>query len=188
MHARFSIRIGGRSARDLLEALEAGGIGLNAAAHEILSSPRFAMLAAVRTIATVETSVAALGFEGGATMPAILESAAQRGWGPCPPETAPHLRLQYLDQPEGAAGVVQTSGRAPPGSLTVVSNPLHDDPVFPRGFYLRRIEGTPWLRGYRSDDEHVWAPEDRLLFLDGPAPDPRPAPRAGIQRRRERSQ
>ena len=34
----------------------------------------------------------------------------------------------------------------------------------PKGFYLRHIDGAPWLRGYRSGPEHVWSAQDRLLF------------------------
>jgi hypothetical protein len=33
-----------------------------------------------------------------------------------------------------------------------------------KGFYLRRINGVLWLRGYRSGPEHIYSPEDRLVF------------------------
>jgi hypothetical protein len=32
------------------------------------------------------------------------------------------------------------------------------------GFYLRRIRGVLWLRGYRSPAEHVWEAADRFVF------------------------
>jgi hypothetical protein len=32
------------------------------------------------------------------------------------------------------------------------------------GFYLRRIQGVLWLRGYRSALEHIWSADDRFVF------------------------
>jgi hypothetical protein len=46
----------------------------------------------------------------------------------------------------------------------VISTELTEDHDVPKGFYLRRIEGALWLRGYRSGPEHVWSPEDRIVF------------------------
>ena len=54
--------------------------------------------------------------------------------------------------------------QAPPGSITVVSDPLIDDDV-PKGFYPRRVDGVLWLRGYVSGPNHIWQPGDRLAFL-----------------------
>ncbi len=97
-------------------------------------------------------------------MRAIVESALERKLSLCPMELGPHFRLQYLDQPEGSIGHPVTQHRAPPGSITIASEPLEADHSFPKGFYLRRIEGTLWLRGYCCDDENIWDPEDRLAF------------------------
>jgi hypothetical protein len=41
---------------------------------------------------------------------------------------------------------------------------LAQDESIPKGFYLRRIEGILWLRGYRSGPEHLYSPEDRFVF------------------------
>jgi hypothetical protein len=49
----------------------------------------------------------------------------------------------------------------------VASSPLDDADETPRGFYLRRVEGVPWLRGYRSGPGHVWSPEDLFVFARG---------------------
>ena len=48
----------------------------------------------------------------------------------------------------------------------MIADQLSDDDEVPKGFYLRRIEGVLWLRGYRAGAEHVWSPDDRLLFRD----------------------
>ncbi|MBL8516712.1 MAG: hypothetical protein JNM76_07055 [Betaproteobacteria bacterium] len=52
----------------------------------------------------------------------------------------------------------------PSGSLTVISPPPAEDDAVPKGFYLRKIKGVPWLRGYVSDATHVWQPDDHLVF------------------------
>jgi hypothetical protein len=112
----------------------------------------------------VETSVSALGFPDGATFAPIVERAAAQGLSLCPLELGPHLRLQRVDQEEGFVGQPASRHRAPPGSLTLASAPLADDEETPKGFYLRRIEGVLWLRGYRSWPGHHWSPEDMLVF------------------------
>lgn len=113
----------------------------------------------------VVVTVAELGLSDGGTFDAIVARAAERGLQLCPLELAPHLRLALLDQPEGAIGRPVTEHRAPPGSLTVASAPLCDDEAVPKGFYLRRIEGVLWLRGYQSWSGHVWNSDDVFVFV-----------------------
>jgi len=102
--------------------------------------------------------------EQGHSIDQIHERAAQLGLLLCPLELGPHLRLQFLEQPEGSVGYPPSQHRAPPGSITVASPELVQDECTPKGFYLRHIEGILWLRGYRSGPEHLWSPEDRLVF------------------------
>jgi hypothetical protein len=86
----------------------------------------------------------------------------------CPLELGPHPRLQFLDQPEGHLGHPSSKHRAPHGSITVASRPLTEDYETPKGFYLRRIDGVLWLRGYCSAPDDIWNPEDRLVFCRPP--------------------
>lgn len=161
---RRGIRIGGRSRSQLLEDLASHAVQLNDAARQLLESDRFPTAASAASIATVELTVCDLGFPSGAPMPVLLARAASLGLRPCPPETAPHFRLQYLDQPDASQGTPALRHRAPPGSITVVAEPLTDDDAFPKGFYVMRSDGVPWLRGYWSGPDHLWDPADRLLF------------------------
>jgi len=59
---------------------------------------------------------------------------------------------------------VLSAGRSPAGALKVASAPLSDDVAFPKGFYLRVVDGTLWLRGFRCDDEYRFTPDDTFAF------------------------
>ena len=162
--------VGGLGKPDLLARLQAAGIQMNEAGRTLFADDRFNCLAQAQQRETLEDSVAGWGFAQGALLSQIIARAAQCGLVPCALALGPWLRLQTLDQAEGSVGQPASSGRAPPGSLTLVSEPEPEpDLDRPQGFYIRKIEGVPWLRGYRAGPDHVWRPEDRLLFC---RPDP----------------
>lgn len=166
---KFRIAIGGVGPAALRARLLAAGVRLNAHAERLLADPRFPTAADPFPIALEVHAAGELGFPGGADVARLRAAAEARGLYLCPLETAPHLRLAFLDQAEGAADVPSLPHRAPPGSLTVFSPPLDDDADAPRGFYLRCIAGEPWLRGYCAPDDHLWSPEDRFVFRRGPS-------------------
>jgi len=158
------VRIGGADRLALLQALRDHNIELNQAANDLFADHRFVPDSESRVIEITARSVADLGFDSGATYDQITARALESGLAECPLELGPHLRMQFLDQPEGAFGVPTTHGRAPPGGLTVASSPLDDTDETPKGFYLRRVDGMLWLRGYWSWPGHIWSPEDVLVF------------------------
>jgi hypothetical protein len=158
------IKAGGLTKPQLLAQLTVAGVELNEYARVLFASDLFTTSPVERPWMTVEVSVHDLGFPEGATLAALHDKAQARGLIPPPLELAPHLRLQYLDQPEGHWGHPVTQHRAPPGSLTIASAPLTEDEDFPKGFYLRRIQDTLWLRGYRCSLDNLWNPDDRLVF------------------------
>lgn len=158
----WSIEIGGLARAELITQLDARGIHRNLFAEILLADAVFDDVAH-ETITVVERSVADLGFLDGATLPGVFGAAARHGLGLCPPVTAPYLRLATLDQATAPDGILST-GRAPTGSLNVACPVLRADHDYPKGFYLRVIDGVPWLRGYRCDDEHVLSPNDRFAF------------------------
>jgi hypothetical protein len=159
-----AVRIGGITKSALLERLAAAQVEINSAGHELFSDERFRTALHPQVVHVSQVSVAGLGLERGGVMSQIMAAAAERGLSHCPLELAPHLRLLLLDQDEGAIGFPHTQHKAPPGSITVISPPLCDEDEVPKGFYLRRIEGKLWLRGYTSWAGHVWQPEDLLVF------------------------
>lgn len=159
-----AVRVGGMDKRELLEALRRHNVHLNQAAEALIHHARFTLLAQSRVIDIAVVTVSGLGFREGATYEQLTSQAIKAGLVECPMELAPHLRMQFLDQPEGSAGFPVTQHRAPPGSVTVASSPLDDGGGTPKGFYLRRIDGVLWLRGYYSRPDHVWSEGDVFVF------------------------
>lgn len=155
------MRVGGSDGSALREALAAADVRLNASAEQLLADPVLSEARTPETITVVERTVADLGLSDGGVLSAIFAAAEDAGLALCPIATAAHLRLAWTDQ-ENAPDSVLRAGRAPSGACTVASpRPPGEGPA---GFYLRVIEGVPWLRGYHCDDEHRWSPTDRFIF------------------------
>lgn len=159
------IEIGGLTKLQLVQKLQQHSVLMNEYAERLFSDDKFITSDAVYSLKTIELTVHDLGFAEGATMPQIIKRANEVGLDLCPLELGPHLRLQYPDQPEGFLGKPSSQHQAPYGSITVASEILSEDENFPKGFYLRRIDGVLWLRGYTCGSEHVWKPDDHLIFL-----------------------
>ncbi len=164
-HICRTVRIGGLSKAELLQRLVNAGIQINAIGQELFADARFRTHEVPTSIDSIQTTVADLGLTHGGVFAQIVEAGTERGLALCPLELGPHLRLALMDQAEGAQGAAQTQHKAPPGSITLVSPPLSNDEDTLHGFYLRRIEGALWLRGYKSWSGHVWQPEDVLVFV-----------------------
>lgn len=166
-HPDLQLVIGGLSREALREALVAQGVALNVHAETLLEQSAFDD-PAEQTVHVTRRSVAELGLPDGGTLPQIFAATAAAGLRPCPLSTGPFLRLALTDQ-EQAPDAVLSAGRVPTGALHVLSEPLSADPEVPKGFYLRVVDGTVWLRGYRCDDEYVLPPES-MLALCRPEP------------------
>jgi hypothetical protein len=113
------VSVGGKSKQQLLAQLADAGVELNEAARILFSSDKFTTLNACQALITVELTVRHLGFTHGATILELYGKAVALGLRLAPIELGPHLRLQYLDQPEGCWGYPVTEHRAPPGSILV---------------------------------------------------------------------
>ena len=158
-----TIEIGGLTKLELTRKLQQQSISLNEYAERLLSNDKFTTSKTKYNLKTVELTIRNLGFPEGATMPQIFKRAEELGLDLCPLEVGPHLRLKYLDQPEGSTGN-HSRRQAPSGSITIASEIISEDDDFPKGFYLRKINGVLWLRGYIADDLHVWNTEDHFIF------------------------
>ncbi|KJL41421.1 hypothetical protein RS82_02650 [Microbacterium trichothecenolyticum] len=166
---RLEVAVGGLSRAELRRTLASRNILLNAHAETLLDAEVFDKRSP-HIIAVTERTVADLGRPHGAPLPDILELGRNLGLALCPAEAGPYLRLALNDQATSADATMST-GKAPDGSLTVASEPLSADDDYPKGFYLRVVDGRAWLRGYRCDDEHIWSPGDRFVFqANSPSP------------------
>lgn len=166
-----TVDVGGLTKLELIQELQRNSISMNVSAERLFASDHFTISETRYSVTTVELPVRHLGFPRGATIAEIYERAGELGLGLCPLELGPHLRLQYLDQPEGYWGKPFRRQQAPYGSITIASEKLTEDDDFPKGFYLRRIKGVLWLRGYRSGPQYVWESDDHFIFVTqkGPA-------------------
>jgi hypothetical protein len=162
-----NVHIGGQRKAELLQELARNGVEMNDAAKVLFASDRFTTSPERTLFSTVELTVGSLGCCRGATTSVVYDSALRLGLRLCPLELGPHLRLQLLDQPEGFVGQPVWQHRAPPGSIIIASAILSDDDKVPKGFYLRRIQGTLWLRGYWCGQEHICDPGDHFVFGQG---------------------
>ena len=160
----LKISIGGLSKNDLLDRMQIAGIKVNAVGLELFADETFRTQQVPSIIEVVQTTIGELGLPHGGVLANVIDAAEARGLALCPLELGSHLRLALPDQEEGAVGFEATEHKAPPGSITVVDYRPRDDEGEYRGFYLRRIEGTLWLRGYTSWAGHIWHAQDRLAF------------------------
>ncbi|MBG6181155.1 hypothetical protein [Arthrobacter sp. CAN_A1] len=159
---RLEVGVGGLSPSQLRDSLSSRGILVNGLAEILIEDVILADRASHPVVVT-ERTVAELGLPRGATLTQIFDVAQRQGLSLCPVDTAPYLRLALIEQAESRDSVM-SSGTAPDGGLTVAAEALGQDDEYPRGFYLRVVDGHAWLRGYRCDDVHVWSPDDRFIF------------------------
>ncbi|MDP9984442.1 hypothetical protein J2W14_003867 [Pseudarthrobacter oxydans] len=158
----FVVRAGGHSRVEILRLLRSADVMLNVHAETLLDHPVFDNPES-QNLRIVERTVEELGFEHGAVQSRVFSAARNRGLALCPLVTGPYLRMAMIGQ-SNAPDSVLSAGRAPTGAIHVASEPLSEDVEYPKGFYLRVVDGQAWLRGYRCDDTYVWAPDHRLAF------------------------
>ncbi len=158
------VEVGGLTKSQLIMKFQEYSILLNEYGERLLADDKFKTSDTKYRLQTVELTVGDLGFFEGATTPQIFKRAIELGLELCPLELGPYLRLEYLDQPEVYSGNPKQRHQAPSGSITIASEVLTEDDDFPKGFYLRRMNGELWLRGYRADHLHVWNPGDHFIF------------------------
>ncbi|MEK4091478.1 MULTISPECIES: helicase [unclassified Viridibacillus] len=159
-----TVEVGGITKSQLIQKLQQHSILMNEYGERLIADEKFTTSDTKYSLQTVELTVSNLGFPDGASTTQIFKRASDLGLELCPLELGAHLRLEYLDQPEGYSGSPIQRHQAPSGSITIASEILKEDDDFPKGFYLRRINGVLWLRGYRADHLHIWNHDDHFIF------------------------
>lgn len=144
--------------------LNENGIRVNPYAEKYFAHPRFSAVLAEETDVTV-ASLQEIGLENGAPLDEIFQRLPQIGLKPCSPGTALFLRLAWSDQPMSRNSVLSGTHEAPDRAVTVLSEILEEDDAFPKGLYLRNVDGVLWLRGYTCDAEYRF-PADSLFAFE----------------------
>ncbi|MGO4434169.1 hypothetical protein AB4Y88_13010 [Paenarthrobacter sp. RAF9] len=162
------VRAGGHSRVEILQMLRSADVLLNVHAETLLAHPAFDN-PKHQDLRIVERTVEELGLKSGAVQSRVFSAALSQGLALCPLVAGPYLRMAMMGQSD-APDAVLSGGRAPTGAIHVASAPLSEVVEYPKGFYLRVVNGQAWLRGYRCDDTYVWTPEQRIAFLSpGPS-------------------
>lgn len=159
------VNVGGFTKTQLLQKLHQSSILMNEYGEKLVKDENFITSSSKYSLNTIELTVMDLGFPNGATTAQLYERASELGLELGPLELGPHLRLQYLDQPEGDLGDNSQKNTAPSGSITIATNKLSKEEDSHQGFYLRKIKNELWLRGYTADYLHEWKPEDHFIFV-----------------------
>ncbi|MFJ3390504.1 helicase [Lysinibacillus sp. NPDC086135] len=159
-----TVEVGSLTKSQLIQKLQQYSILMNEYGEKLFTADKFTTSDKKYSLQTVELTVGDLGFPDGANTDRIFKRAEELGLKLCPLELGPYLRMEYLDQTEGYSGDSLQQQQAPSGSITIASEKLTEDDNFPKGFYLRRINGILWLRGYRADHLHIWNPNDHFIF------------------------
>lgn len=138
-------------ADELIKRLENKGVQFNKYALMLFDEPAFVSSGNFKKVELVKVSLSDLGFTTPSIYQDIVSRAEDFDLNLCPLIFAAYLRLEYLDQPEGPY-------------LKVASPKVGDSDDYPRGLYLRNIEKTLWLRGYRASDDWEYPLDMEFVF------------------------
>ncbi len=150
--------------KDLLaEKLKEHGILTNRYAEQYFAHPAFSTVHA-EEMSVVIASLREIGLEDGASLARILQYVPCRGFLPCPANTGLFLRLAWKDQPQSMNSVLSGTHRSPEGAVTVLTGIIEEGDAFPKGLYLRNVDGSLWLRGYVCDSAFRFSGDDLFAF------------------------
>lgn len=147
----------------ILNKLEEHGICINRYAKEFFFHPRFCAERS-RGLTVTIAALSEIGFDNGATLADIFQRIPQIGLKPCSPETGLFLRLAWSDQPKSNNTVLSGTHEVPDQAVTVLSEIIEHNDAFPKGLYLRNIDGVLWLRGYICDSEYIFPGDAMFAF------------------------
>ncbi len=163
---KISIRRVPMTAEQSLRTLRERGVLTNRYAEAYISHPRFSSGGVGESTAVI-LSLEELGLERGASLDELFRHIQGTPFTPCPPDTGFFLRLAWTDQPQSGNSVLTGTHGSPDQAVTVLSEMLERDDAFPRGLYLRKVDGKLWLRGYVCDSAYRF-PGDALFALEIP--------------------
>ncbi len=131
----------------ILQKLEEHNILINQYAEEFFAHPTFS------TEHTKETTIAIaslreIGLENGATLNEIFQQIEKTCFKACATNTGLFLRFTWKNQPQSQNSILSGTHCSPEQAVVVLSEIIERDDAFPKGLYLRNVDGRLWLRGY----------------------------------------
>ena len=160
---QMTITTGIISKDQILNKLEEHNICINRYAEEFFSHPRFCVENSRRLTVTI-AALSEIGFDNGAILADIFQRLPKVGLKPCSPETGLFLRLAWTDQPKSSNAILSGTHEAPDQAVTVLSDIFEQNDAFPKGLYLRNIDGVLWLRGYICDPGYRFPGDAMFAF------------------------
>lgn len=146
-----------------LRTLKEHGILTNHYAEQFISHPDFSD-SEHQEMTIAIASLQELGFNKGSSLEELLQYIKESQFGSCPADTGYFLRLAWADQPQSINSILNGTHSSPDQAVTVLSPFLESDDGFPKGLYLRNVDGFLWLRGYVCDSSYRFA-GDALFAL-----------------------
>lgn len=146
---RENIKIGGKSAEQLISEIQADG-NVSEYAEAMLKNKEF-LPGEDQEVTLIRLTVADLGFTKNATTDQIYKRAQELGLDLCPAEVGPHYRLQYNDQPMNEW-------------LRIAMKQIIGAVGYPSVFCLGRVSDGLWLNSYWAGPGREWHPNDEFLF------------------------
>lgn len=129
------------------------GFRIGSWAEDILGSSDFTLASKKKKIDLVRITPRDIGFSNGAFRTDIYKRALTLGFGICPSEVGPQLRLQYMDQPALE-------------SLQVGMEPQIDSKGHESEFrVVHGGDGFLWLVGDHKHPNDFWRSEEYFIFL-----------------------
>lgn len=147
------ISIGGLSKEQLINQLVKAGIQFNKYANTLFEHPSFSPGKQTESVKLVKVNLSDLNMSSPCSFREVITKASNLGLRTCPLYLGAFLRLEYLDQPEGPY-------------LTIASPRPGNDEDYPTGFYVRNVDGSLWLRGYRANGDSEWPVDNEFIFLN----------------------
>lgn len=146
------ISVGGLTKEQLMNQLVQAGIQFNEYANILFDHTSFSPGAESARVNLFKVKQSDLGITKACTFQEIVSKASFFGLKLCPLYLGAFLRLEYMEQPGGPY-------------LTVASAKPESDENYPNGFYVRNLNNSLWLRGYRATDDYEWPIENEFIFL-----------------------
>jgi len=145
---RYNIEIGGKTAEQLKQEMDAENIWRSQWADQLLDSKDFVVSKNIEKADLVRLSVKDLGFPQGATTQEIYDEAEKLGLELCPAEVGPHLRLQYSRHDWFLIAMKQIIG----------------SDGFPSVFFLYWGGERLGLHATAAKSDEGWGPDYRFVF------------------------